>query len=137
MFQPIENVAQESSSSKESPTNRVRTLREIYEDFSFALNVADPQTFEEAQKFPEWKHAMQEELNTIQRTKTWDLTEFPHSKKKIGVKWVLETKYKSNGEIQKHKARLVAKSYTQGYGIDYEQSFSLLARMDTLRILLA
>lgn len=60
-----ENIAQDSSSSEESPPIRVRTLKEIYESCSFALNVSDPTTIEEVQKFPKWKHAIQEELNAI------------------------------------------------------------------------
>lgn len=55
----------------------------------------------------------------------------------MGLKWVFKTKYKPNGEIQKHKARLVEKGYIQEHSLDYEEIFSLVARMDTIRILLS
>ncbi|MCH90998.1 hypothetical protein A2U01_0011922 [Trifolium medium] len=56
---------------------------------------------------------MDEEINAIEKNKTWELTELPADKKPIGVKWVYKTKYKPNGEIERFKARLVAKGYKQ------------------------
>lgn len=101
------------SSVDEFPTPKVRTLKELYESCSYALNVTDPSTFEEAVKSEHWRVAMAEEINSIQKNGTWKLYELPEGKKKIGVKWVYKTKLKPSGEIERHKARLVAKGYSQ------------------------
>lgn len=73
----------------------------------------------------------------LKKNETWFLTEIPPDKKIVGLKWIYKTKYKPNGEVQRHKAHLVAKGYIQEYGIDFEEVFSHVARMDTVRMLLA
>lgn len=82
------------------------------------------------------KDALCNEINAIQKDKTWELCDLPSEKNAIGVKWIFKTKYKHNGEVQKFKGRLVAKGYAQEYGLDYEEVFSLVARIDMIRILL-
>ncbi|GJR62137.1 zinc finger, CCHC-type containing protein [Tanacetum coccineum] len=72
-----------------------------------------------------------------QRNNTWELTTLPREHKAIGLKWVFKTKKDANGNIIKHKARLVAKGYIQQHGIDFEEFFAPVARMETIRLLLA
>jgi len=104
----------------------------------FALfSDCDPTTFEVAVKTSTWRQAMNEEIAAIERNNTWELTQLPEGHKTIGVKWVYKTKLKENGEIDKHKARLVAKGYKQEFGVDYKEVFSPVARMDTIRLVLA
>ncbi|BBG92824.1 ADP glucose pyrophosphorylase large subunit 1, partial [Prunus dulcis] len=81
----------------------------------------DPFHFEEAVRNVKWRQAMDSEIKSIEKNKTWTLTELPAGAKKIGVKWVYKTKYNEHGEIDKHKARLVAKGYSQKHGIDYTE----------------
>lgn len=97
----------------------------------------DPCHFEEAMRNVKWRQAMDSEINSIEKNKTWTLTELPAGAKKIGVKLVYKTKYNEHGEIDKHKALLVAKGYSQKHGIDYTEVFAPLARMDTVRTIIA
>ena len=98
---------------------------------------ADPISFEEAVKSEKWRNAMNLELESIEKNDTWELTNLPVGGKKIGVKWIFKTKLNENGEIDKHKARLVAKGYAQKYGVDYNEVFAPVARLDTIRLVLA
>ncbi|MCI35108.1 copia-type polyprotein, partial [Trifolium medium] len=80
---------------------------------------------------------MDQEIESIERNETWELTDLPNGSKKIGVKWIYKTKYNENGKKEKHKARLVAKGYSQQHGIDYNEVFAPVARWDTIRSILA
>jgi transposase InsO family protein len=97
----------------------------------------DPVTFEEASKSQIWRKAMNDEIEAIERNKTWQLTDLPKGVKVIGVKWVYKTKMNEKGEVEKYKARLVAKGYAQRYGTDYKEVFAHVARWDTIRSILA
>ena len=74
---------------------------------------ADPLSFEEAVKSSKWRLAMDAEMRAIERNETWCLTELPTGVKKIGVKWIYKTKFNELGEVDKYKARLMAKGYSQ------------------------
>ena len=100
-----------SSSPNNTPTRKVKSLREIYESCNFALMVAEPTSFTEASTMEGWNQAMKEEINAIERNRTWDLVELPSGKTAMGLKWICKTKYNADGSIQKYKARLVAKGY--------------------------
>ena len=65
------------------------------------------------------------------------LVPLPHGKKPIGLRWIFKLKKNSNGEIAKYKARLVAKGYEQKAGVDYEEVFAPMARMETVRLIIA
>jgi hypothetical protein len=117
-----ENSQDNSTSSRESfcePHNqRTRSLREIHQqldDFKqhnlFSLMSCQPTSFKEAAKEPHWVQAMNQEIDSIEKNKTWDLVDFPSHKKSIGVNWVYKTKLNEKGKIKKHKARLVAKGF--------------------------
>lgn len=112
-----------------------RHLSEIYQRCNVV--VLEPTNFEEASKVDEWNQAMKEEMTTIEDNKTWQLVDKPKDKNVIGVKWVYRTKLNPDRSINKYKARLVVKGYVQQPGIDYTETFAPVARMDTIRILLA
>ena len=74
---------------------------------------------------------MDEEMAALDANHTWELMPLPHDKKAIGCKWVYKVKHNADGSVSKYKARLVAKGYAQTYGIDYEETFSPVARMES------
>jgi hypothetical protein len=101
------------------------------------LTEDDPSIFEEAVKSKKWRDAMNKEIEAIERNETWVLTTLPEGVNNIGVKWIFKTKLNESGEIDKCKARLVAKGYAQQYGIDYTEVYAPVARLDTIRLIIA
>ncbi|KAD4888928.1 hypothetical protein E3N88_21001 [Mikania micrantha] len=97
----------------------------------------EPKTFKQASQNANWVDAMNREIKALEENGTWTLEELPKDKKAIDSKWVYKIKYKPNGEIERYKARLVAKGYTQMEGIDFHETFAPVAKLVTVRTLLA
>lgn len=80
---------------------------------------------------------MEEEMQAIHQNKTWELMPLPDGKHTVGLKWVYKSKYDANGKLVKKKARIVVKGYSQKEGVDFIGAFAPVARMETVRVLLA
>lgn len=98
-----ESSGGEPSSGEESPVKKINSLKEIYKSCTFALNIPDPFSYEEAAKDEVWREAMREELEAINRNDTWELVDLPPNKKTVQLKWVYKTKYHSEGEYKSTK----------------------------------
>ena len=101
------------------------------------LSKIEPKKIEEALADPDWITAMQEELNEFERNKVWRLVPRPKDRSIVGAKWVFRNKLDEQGNIVRNKARLVAKGYSQEEGIDYDETFAPVARLEAIRIFLA
>lgn len=80
---------------------------------------------------------MNEEINAIERNQTWELVDPPTSKQPIDVKWVFKLKLKPDVSIEKYKARMVARGFLQRAGEDYTEVYAPVARMETIRLVIA
>ncbi|WVZ71725.1 hypothetical protein U9M48_020273 [Paspalum notatum var. saurae] len=97
----------------------------------------EPPSYAEAEKDAHWRQAMEEEMNAIEENGTWELVEPPPSCRPISLKWVYKVKRDERGEVVRHKARLVARGFVQREGVDFNEVFAPVARMESVRLLLA
>lgn len=138
----------DSSDHDETPV-RFRNLNEVYQDTveveltsdseveALLAVMEEPSCYQDAAGDGNWIEAMESEIQSINKNKTWELVKLPAGQKPIGLKWVYKLKKNAEGEIVKYKARLVAKGYVQRQGIDYEEVFAPVARLETVRLVLA
>src|SRR5690349_6051738 len=105
------------------------------EHYSFVSSI-EPFRVEEALLDPDWVLAMQEELNNFKRNEVWTLVPRP-KQNVLGTKWVFRNKQDEHGVVTRNKARLVAKGYSQVEGLDFGETYAPVARLESIRILLA
>ncbi|GJY21037.1 zinc finger, CCHC-type containing protein [Tanacetum coccineum] len=127
----------------DTPKRGFKDLTEIYQNAreveteTLLFTEEEPRNYKEASKDEKWIEAMEIELDSINKNNTWTLTTLPTNQKAIGLKWVFKTKRDAKGKIIKYKARLVAKGYVQEQGIDFDEVFAPVARIETVRLILA
>ncbi|GLT64493.1 hypothetical protein SLA2020_369820 [Shorea laevis] len=97
----------------------------------------EPKTFSQAVKSEHWREAMRKEITTLEQNETWTLERLPPGKQAIDSKWVYKIKYNPDGTVERYKVRLVAKGFTQIEGLDYHETFAPVAKLVTVRVLLA
>ncbi|WJX25548.1 hypothetical protein P8452_14576 [Trifolium repens] len=100
------------------------------------VSLFQPKIVKEALTDEAWIEAMQEELNQFERNEVWDLVPRPEDVNVIGTKWVYKNKSDENGTVTRNKARLVAQGYTQIEGLDFDETFAPVARLESIRLLL-
>ncbi|GJV46307.1 retrovirus-related pol polyprotein from transposon TNT 1-94 [Tanacetum coccineum] len=132
---PLENIIGELA-------RPVSTRLQLHEQALFCyydafLTAVEPKTYKDALTQACWIEAMQEELNEFERLEVWELVPRPDKVMVITLKWIYKVKLDELGGILKNKARLVARGYRQEEGIDFEESFAPVARLEAIRIFLA
>jgi len=138
--QPLEEVLEKDDNEVPTRNKRQRIAKSFGDDFIVYLVDDTPTSIAEAYASPDaddWKEAVRNEMDSSLSNRTWELTELPFGCKPMGCKWVFKKKLRPDGIIDKYKARLVAKGYIQKEGEDYFDTYSPVARMTTIRVLLS
>jgi hypothetical protein len=103
----------------------------------FLVQSSDPQSYGEAIGNIFWESSMQEEYNSLLENPTWDLVPLPSGRRLVRCRWVYRTKSTADGHVSIYKARLVAKGFQQVHDIDYDEIFSPVVKMDSIRLALS
>ena len=121
------------------PIQGVRTRRAFKDTCEYAAYISqlEPKNFKEAENEESWILAMQEKLGQFERNKVWTLVLRPTNHPIIGTKWVFRNKMDELGNVVRNKARLVAQGYNQEEGIDFNETFAFVSRIEAIRLLLA
>lgn len=122
---------------KDDPIRTRSFLRNSEPSLFRMVSLIEPTYVDEALQDNDWIIAMQEELNQFTRNDVWDLVPRPKGFNIIGTKWVFQNKQNEKGEVVRNKARLVAQGYSQQEGIDYNETFTPVARLESIRILIS
>ena len=113
-------------------------LSDTYRAFVLAVSMeSEPEYYHQAAKHEHWRNAMKEELNAMKANETWSIVPLPEGKRTIGCRWLYKNKFNAEGVLARRKARLVAKGYTQQEGLDYFDTFSPVAKLVSMKLLLA
>ncbi|GJR00959.1 ribonuclease H-like domain-containing protein [Tanacetum coccineum] len=149
---PIDNVIGDVKSSVQTrrmtkPTSEQGFLSDVYEQkthdtlntclYACFLSQIEPTSIAKALSDSSWVEAIQEELLQFKLQQVWILVDLPNGKKAIGTKWVFRNKKDERGIVIRNKARLVAQGHRQEEGIDYEEVFAPVARIEAIRLFLA
>jgi hypothetical protein len=135
-----EPVHEEIDSEAPRRSKRPRTTKSFGDDFIVYLMDDTPKTIVEAfasLDADDWKEAVRSEMDSILSNGTWELVDRPYGCKPVGCKWVLKKKLRPDGTIVKYKAGLVAKGYTQKVGKDFFDTYSPVATLTTIHVLLS
>ncbi|GJX04334.1 integrase, catalytic region, zinc finger, CCHC-type containing protein [Tanacetum coccineum] len=125
-----------------NPSRPVSTRKQLASDalwccFHTELSKVEPKNFKMAVIEDCWFQAMQDEIHEFDRLEVWELVPRPIYVMVIALKWIYKVKLDEYGDVLKNKARLVAKGYRQEEGIDFEESFAPVARIEAIRIFIA
>jgi hypothetical protein len=119
----------------------VQTRRWIIKDTEQShiafISMVEPKNFNESSKDVNWLKSMNKELDQIEKNDTWELFPRPENKNVIGSKWIYKNKMNEQGNIVRNKARLVYKAYAQIEGLDFDETFALIARLEAIRMFLS
>jgi hypothetical protein len=135
-----EPIHEENDSEVPRRSKGPSIAKSLGDDFTVYLVNDTPKIIIEAFASPDaddWKEAVYSEINSILSNETWELVDRPYDCKPVGCKWVFKKKLRSDGTIDKYKARLVSKGYTQMEGEDFFDTYLLVARLIIIHVLLS
>ncbi|GJU26304.1 retrovirus-related pol polyprotein from transposon TNT 1-94 [Tanacetum coccineum] len=132
---PLDNIIR-------NPSRPVSTRKQLATDalwcfYNSVLSKVEPKNFQSAATEDCWFQAMQDEIHEFDRLDVWELVPPPDSAMIIALKWIYKVKLDEYGDVLKNKARLVAKGFRQEEGLDFEESFAPVARLEAIRIFIA
>src|SRR3954447_3450750 len=139
----VDHEASDQVTTEPRRSTRVRSAPEWYGNPVLEVMLLDhdePTNYEEAMVSPDsakWLEAMKSEMGSMYENKVWTLVDLPEGRQAIENKWIFKKKTDADGNVTVYKARLVAKGFRQIQGIDYDENFSLVAKLKSVRILLA
>ncbi|GKE81374.1 retrovirus-related pol polyprotein from transposon TNT 1-94, partial [Tanacetum coccineum] len=124
------------------PSKPVMTHQKLQTDsevcmYALIVSTIEPKNIKEAMADHSWIESMQDELNQFDRLQVWELVPRPEGKNIIALKWLWKNKYDAENIMVRNKTRLVAKGYRQEKGIDFEESFAPVARLEAVRMFIA
>ena len=134
--QPTPSIPSDSDSAPDSSDSDDPLLLQS----SLSASQAEPRTYKQSQKRPDadqWTEAAEDELRAHAENGTWEIVKLPPGKKAIGSRWFMKIKHKADGSIERYRARLVAKGYSQRPGFDYVETFAPTVRFAAVRTVLA
>ncbi|PKU85121.1 Retrovirus-related Pol polyprotein from transposon TNT 1-94 [Dendrobium catenatum] len=135
---PAPTISQTASGHPMTTRLRAGILKPkaIFDLSAVSTATSIPTSYKQASQYDHWRSAMAAEFSALQQNRTWSLVPRPTDKPILGCKWTFKNKLLPNGQIERHKARLVAQGCSQEFGVNYTETFSPVAKMVTIRILL-
>lgn len=140
IVQEGEQALPENEEIEPRRSKRARVEKSFGDDFLTYMIESEPKTYREAVTSSEglqWKEAIKSEIDSILQNHTWELVDLPPGCKPLGYRWIFKRKMKTDGSIEKYKARLVIKGYRQKEGLDYFDTYSPVTRITSIRLVLA
>ncbi|GJR26034.1 retrovirus-related pol polyprotein from transposon TNT 1-94 [Tanacetum coccineum] len=131
---PLNESPQEDSTSKGSSSNKQLETDAMWCYFDAFLTSVEPKNFKQAMTEPSWIDAMQEEIHEFERLEVWELVSCPDKVFLIKLKWIYKVKTNESGGVLKNKSQLVAQGFRQEEGIDFEELFAPVSRIEAIRI---
>jgi len=130
----IRSCTQHSVSNFVSHNNLSLPYRTFFPKL-FCVSIS--QSVQDTLEDPKWREAMQEKIRALYKNNTYDLVELPKGKKAIGCKWEFTVKHKADGSVERYTAKLVVKGFTKTYGINYQETFAPMAKMNSIGVVLS
>ena len=116
------------------------SMLDMSDEMAYSAECLEPTTYEqviEAKDSLSWIGAMNDEIKSLLENKTWSLVKLPVGRKAIDNRWVYRKKFKTNGDLDRYKARLVVRGFSQKSGVDYQETFSPVVKFSSIRMILA